>query len=1145
MSDLDDNLSLLSLASQDEADNINSEDHNIAEEAEASDSLSTDEDEDEDEDEYEDEDSYTLSNEDVLLRYNLSKSIQEVELALQRDPNLIELVRSDFNRGLISTDDVDKLFTEEELAMERPQLFAKLLRDYCVSEWKTLSPITREQATKLFASVGMDLFPDIDEPEEGRKNHITILKNVHAICSKYYIEDDDYNYNFNPDGNNPFDPTKDYCLSIGSCSFFPVFQNDGFPYHVYVKMLDKHIIVDGVPPLVFNPSLGAIPGDLIDEMTEEEEAMLLGGDWIKPCGFTENFDPVACEKTLTNPDLVIPPSEIRIRAQQAAMVENLNENEYCILSFPQYQRISGFLLRTKSMIGKRARVLKKLGGYVLVKHLTCKFGTAPDCTRGMTMVVDSLHRIVLLRPHGRHHPTNCKKKNRINCLPAYRNIFVANNQGNKPTETFEYVQTKYLKVFNIVYDLGIYPSTSSLNSWIRNSRQDDSPISLPPAIFKDYNSCCALLKSELAENRVLTRKDTTGFMTVPIDEQSIIHSFDYADDSKTKSGMLYSSKKSLEALASATWWSVDTTCNMLHDGRIKFITVSFKRIRTGYKSQVFLGAIATLPGRESTQNYTTFFQELLKLIATYVPSTLQLKTVIIDESRTEMRGISEAFDSEVEVVNCIWHKGLTFEKHVNCYGANVLRTALNATTETDFFAIFASLALTFDRRYHELGSKINASRNSSRVPEKYKWFYYSRDRSMEAPVRKVKELPLEDAQSEFHKMIAYLHKLWITRKKWALFARDGMQQYEATLLSSRSKTVEDGLKSKYPMYGKGKECCQQTIMRIIRSHNIVYRHDPTDTYTDFAIRELIIEGEHEDSEIDLKGLEMAKSLQGTAFSTQASETMHDSLKHNHKIKNMPTLFDLTDKFKSYFMQQDSRLLQLPPRECPLKNISGMWYLTKIDDAQAHVFIKEHKVVHDKGLQLNMKDLLEMLETKILDRNGVKACHTCSVCIALRVPCRHTMANLLYHMLTRVRGLTETSKRNIVKYGFVKRLDEMLMEYYYPRTWSKSNRDLKGAKQQDDGNESSGESEVGIDGSSDESDQFDDIENDMDAIPGTTVGDNYAMTQELRYSLGDYLEEWTIRDPDSPELLNYRKQCAILLKSISGGQYKTHLDLSGN
>ena len=223
----------------------------------------------------------------------------------------------------------------------------------------------------------------------------------------------------------------------------------------------------------------------------------------------------------------------------------------------------------------------------------------------------------------------------------------------------------------------------------------------------------------------------------------------------------------------------------------------------------------------------------------------------------------------------------------------------------------------------------------------------------------------------------------------------------------------------------------------------------------------------------------------------------------------------------------------------------MWYLTKIDDAQAHVFIKEHKVVHDKGLQLNMKDLLEMLETKILDRNGVKACHTCSVCIALRVPCRHTMANLLYHMLTRVRGLTETSKRNIVKYGFVKRLDEMLMEYYYPRTWSESNRDLKGAKQQDDGNESAGESEVGIDGSSDESDQFDDIENDMDDIPGTTVGTNYAMTQELTCSLGDYLEEWVVRDPDAPELLSYHKQCAILLKSISGGQYKTHLDLSGN
>ena len=148
----------------------------------------------------------------------------------------------------------------------------------------------------------------------------------------------------------------------------------------------------------------------------------------------------------------------------------------------------------------------------------------------------------------------------------------------KPTETFEYVQAKYLQVFNIVYD-----STRSLRSWTRNSRRDDPPISLTPRAYKDYASCCFLLKSELAENRVLTRKDTIGFRTVPIGELSIIHPFDYDDNSNTMPGLLYSSKESLEALASATRWSADTTFNMLQDGRIKFITVSFKRIRTGYK----------------------------------------------------------------------------------------------------------------------------------------------------------------------------------------------------------------------------------------------------------------------------------------------------------------------------------------------------------------------------------------------------------------------------------------------------------------------------------------------------------------------------------------------------------------------------------
>ena len=405
---------------------------------------------------------------------------------------------------------------------------------------------------------------------------------------------------------------------------------------------------------------------------------------------------------------------------------------------------------------------------------------------------------------------------------------------------------------------------------------------------------------------------------------------------------------------------------------------------------------------------------------------------------------------------------------------------------------------------------------------------------------------------------SYLHKLWITRKRWALFARDEMQQYEVTLLASRSKNVDEELKSKYSMYGRGQKSCQQTITRVIASHDIVYRHDPTDTYTDTAIMELIAEGEQEDAEVDLKGLEMAKSLQGTAVSTQASETMHASLKHNHRIKHMPTLIDLTDKLKSYFMQQDSRLFQLPPRECPLKNITGMLYLAKIDDAQAHVFIREHKAVNNKGMNLNMKDLLGMIETKILDINGVKACHTCSVCIALRIPCRHTMGYLLCRMLTSVPSLTDTSKRNIVKYGFVKRLDEILMKHYYPRTWSNRKRDLQQGKEQED--DSAGESEVGIGDSNNDTNQFDDVENDrnddsdqiddvengMDDVPGTTaVGENCAMTQELKSSLGEYLEEWTIRDPDSPELLNYHKQWAILLKSTSSGQYKIPFDLSGN
>ncbi|GMM45397.1 hypothetical protein DAPK24_019720 [Pichia kluyveri] len=94
-------------------------------------------------------------------------------------------------------------------------------------------------------------------------------------------------------------------------------------------------------------------------------------------------------------------------------------------------------------------------------------------------------------------------------------------------------------------------------------------------------------------------------------KQSVVSSFNYYESSDSGGALIFSSKKCLEALANATWWSSDATFSMLRDSSIKFITVSIKKE---------------------------------------------------DESRAEMAGISEAFNNRVKVTNCVWHKTMNIEK---------------------------------------------------------------------------------------------------------------------------------------------------------------------------------------------------------------------------------------------------------------------------------------------------------------------------------------------------------------------------------------------------------------------------------------------------------------------------------------------------
>lgn len=69
-----------------------------------------------------------------------------------------------------------------------------------------------------------------------KRDYISI--NQHEECRKYYIPNDNYHYEFF--NYNSFNAEKDYCLSIGSCSFYPLKEDETFRYDLYMKYLNKH-----------------------------------------------------------------------------------------------------------------------------------------------------------------------------------------------------------------------------------------------------------------------------------------------------------------------------------------------------------------------------------------------------------------------------------------------------------------------------------------------------------------------------------------------------------------------------------------------------------------------------------------------------------------------------------------------------------------------------------------------------------------------------------------------------------------------------------------------------------------------------------------------------------------------------------------
>ena len=694
------------------------------------------------------------SSEHIRLRTNLKNAFNRLTKEWE-NLNLWDVLMAEYRSGVFKISECDSYFTKEELEMDDKQLMMNLAKEFVIENWNFLNMKDRDRYALLFRAAGMPLNFN---PRKEELQLIHLAKKKELMCSKFRIEGDEYYYNFLPPNIQEVDSYKDYCLSIGSCSFYPIEQRADFPYEKYLDYLFRNAVEKTKVGIIFAPS--QMTGQIGDQTFNTIEST-----WSHSFSSIEQtLDPIAVYPSLFKHNIVTPPKLLKVRYEQAAKINNIPSGHYCVLTFPQIQELSGFLM---SMIDdQRPSVIKTFLNYVSITKKKCTFSSdaangCDGCDRKLTIIIDCFHRIVIMKANG-NHAEECYIKNKEKGYRVYQNIAVDNYHGG--SETSQIITRKYAEQAAIIYELGPYLDSKKLDAWVIARNLKVAP-TFEGINWGDYDICLREYEKALANDQIIT-KINNQYRLINIDKQSVISSFNYSDSSDHDGALIFSSKKCLEELANATWWSSDATFSMLKDDSIKFITVSIKKEEIGKKKGVFLCAMATLPGSESTANYTMFFKKLLELIKEHYSGDIKLKTIITDESRAEMAGISEAFDNKVKVINCVWHKTLNIEKKLDMNSAYGIINAMYSFSERHFLKIFVSVVKSCDDKYEELKKKLEKGGHT--VSNRLMIKRYSNKKGR----RNVSVCESIEESIEFYKKcIPYLNSLYITRGRWGLCYR--------------------------------------------------------------------------------------------------------------------------------------------------------------------------------------------------------------------------------------------------------------------------------------------------------------------------------------------------------------------------------------
>lgn len=284
-----------------------------------------------------------------------------------------------------------------------------------------------------------------------------ITNKKHLECNKYFIEGDRLFYEFFNDAS--FDNVKDYCLSIGTCSFYPIKQEPSFRYDLYIKYLNKCFGIVKQKGIIFSNfqskpfSTSGEQYDTIDVIDTKSQISLddIGkGSRFIWNSFKRSADPIPLE-------------QFKERFLQSRKVENMKENEYAVLKFGQFKDVYPFL-KSMNQVKEGWVAIAKFKNYIYRCNFVCPWKGDTLCTRSCLIIMNTLHQTIFIQYKG-SHGLDYDKNNKELCYPAFRNLYLV--KWKRSRCPFRDLRRRYKDIYReYVCALGVTPTASTILRWL-------------------------------------------------------------------------------------------------------------------------------------------------------------------------------------------------------------------------------------------------------------------------------------------------------------------------------------------------------------------------------------------------------------------------------------------------------------------------------------------------------------------------------------------------------------------------------------------------------------------------------------------------------------------------------------------------------